>query len=256
MSFPAASGALLTRTATQLVVAALRLCREGLKAPGRTASTEQLTDGRLRLNEILDAWGADRLTIPSYLRTTHTLTANTTSYTIGIGGNINIVRPVSIDWAGLIIDTAGDPTTEIPIEVFTPQRWRAILQKGLSSSLAQGIYYDHAWTAGLGRIEPWPVPDVGTTQLVIYSYEALTEFADLTTAYSAPPGYMRAIRLALAVELAPEFGGSTRPTLAQDAKDALGIIKSANLRIVELQVDPALVSREGLWNWRTDTYNR
>jgi len=214
-----------------------------------------LDDGLARLNEILDAWGTQRLTMPHTLRTTHTLTSDTASYTVGIGGTINIVRPIAIDWATIVTDISDDPATEIQIDVLAPKQWMRIRQKALTSGLPQAVYYDRDWSAGLARLYPWPIPDVSTTQVVLYTKEALTRFEDLTTAYSSPPGYMRAMRLALAVELAPEFGGSTRPSLARDAAEALGDIKRPNLQLERLDLDPAIVGEGVGWNYLTGEYD-
>ena len=240
-------------TATQLIYRSLRLCKDGLVRPGRTASPEQLTDGLARLNDMIDAWGIERLTIFFVLRTEKTLADATASYTIGTGGSINIVRPASIESAGLILDTAADPTTEKPIHIFTDQEWQSIKQKGLTSTLVSGIYYDKQWTAGLATIYVWPVPTIGTTALILYTLQALTAFADLTTSYTFPPGYAEAIGYQLALRLAPEFGGLTDPATEKNATVALARLKRGNIRPVEVELDRATpgLHAGNVFDWRT-----
>lgn len=244
-------------TATQLIYGALRLCRDGLLRAGRTGSSEQYADGLLRLNDMIDAWALENLTIYYMPRTTKALTSGTATYTIGTGGNINIVRPTRIEAAALIIDTSADPETEVPIDVFTPQDWEGVRQKDLTSPYVQGIYYDFGWTAGLARITVWPVPTIDITSLVLYTLQALTAFADLVTNYTFPPGYAEALRYQLALRLAPEFGGLLAQADTEKlATKALAIVKRGNNRPVQATLDrrtPGLGAHPK-YDWRTDSF--
>lgn len=240
-------------TGLDLVSGSLKLL--GVLAAGETATGNDAQDALSRLNDMVDAWNLERLFIFTIVRTPKTLGSGTASYTIGTGGSINIVRPLWIDHAGLIIDTSASTPSEIPIEVFTDQRWQGIPQKTLQSGLAQGIFYDHAWSAGLGLVYPWPIPNVGTTQLVLYAPgTAVAAFADLTTDYTFPPGYKRMLRYNLAVELAPEFGRALDSTVATIAERTIGNVKRANSRPRELRCDPAVTGRRGAFDIRTGGY--
>ena len=66
-----------------------------------------------------------------------------------------------------------------------------------------GIYYDPSYPDG--RVYVVPVPDTALTITLVHD-EAFTALASVSTSLSFPPGYERALRYALAVELAPEFG--------------------------------------------------
>jgi hypothetical protein len=264
-------------TATQLIYRALRLCNGGLKRPGRTPSEEELADGLERLNGMLDEWAIQRLTMYFLLRTVTPLTANVQTYTIGLGGDINIVRPAEIDAARLIIDVSASPVTEIFIRVFSDQDWTNIQQKQLTNTLIQGIWFDHGWDtlggSGIGGFDSggydvvaasnvnqggliylWPIPTIGTTSLVIYTKQPLRVFADLTTDYSFPPGYESALQYQLGVRLAPEFGGLKDPNVERLADRLLGRVKVANIRPETIPVDTALRHPQmGVWDWRTGT---
>ena len=78
---------------------------------------------------------------------------------------------------------------------------------------------------------------------MLYLPTPLTEFADLSTAYTFPPGYERAIRSNLAVELAPFYGIPVSPDLRNQASSAMLRIKRANVRIREVPIDPSLTRR-------------
>lgn len=233
-------------TAHDLITASLKSI--GVIAAGETASAEDAADGLSRLNDLMDAFSTERLTIYEVVRTTKTLTAGTASYSIRSGGDINIVRPVWIERAGLIQDINADPQTEQPIRVLTDQEWARVAQKDFDSTYVQGIYYTHGWSAGeRSLIYVYPVPTTSTTALVLYTPGVATgEFADLTTDYTFPQGYRRFFRTALALELAPEFAAPISPELREQARDARANVKRANVRFAELGIDAALRSTGSL----------
>jgi hypothetical protein len=124
--------------------------------------------------------------------------------------------------------------------VFTAQRWQDVRQKNLSGSPAFGIFYDHAWAAGLGTITVYPKPTNNTTSLVIWCPTALTSIA-LATSYTWPPGVERAIQYNVAAELLPQF--PTTPDRAglilRMAAESLAIYKRTNYQPMELTADGA-----------------
>ena len=82
---------------------------------------------------------------------------------------------MSIPYAGIIVNNAVSPTTELPIPVFTTQEWAQLIwQKGLTSALAQGIYYDFSFdTSGFGIVTVW-LSDVFDSPLGVWSVLAGT----------------------------------------------------------------------------------
>lgn len=211
-----------------------------------TISSEDADLGFTLLNEWMDQLGVQRNAIYTVLRATpKTMTTDKASYTIGTGGEIDIVRPVWIQNVGLILDTGSPVLTEVPRRLFTDDEWAETSQKTLGSGLLRGIWYDHDWQAGLGKIYPWPVPNVGTTQLVLYVPTVLTEFDDLATDYTFPPGYERAIRTNLAAELMPYYPNQNRDDekIERQARTAMLRIKRANVRLQEVPIDRALTRR-------------
>lgn len=204
-----------------------------------------------RMNRWIESLALENLTLHHVVRTLQTLAASTASYTIGTGGTINVARPIEIQHAGLIIDTAATPKTEIPIRVFTDQEWQGIVQKDLTSSLAQGIYYDRGSVAGLGRIYPWPIPTVGTTQLALYALLQLTQFADLNTTYTLPTGYELFFETNVLTLIAKSFGKAVSEDQKIAARDAKTKLKRSNIRPVRIGVDAALLHNHSTFDWRT-----
>lgn len=223
----------------------------GVIGPGDALDNAVAQTVLRKANDWIDSLGLEQLLVFVLLRTVHTLGSGTASYTIGTGGTINIVRPVEIEAAGLIIDTAADPLTEIPIDILTEQRWQAVRQKDLETPLTQAIYYDHASVAGLGRIYPWPIPNVGTTALVLYTPQALTGFADLSTDYHFARGYTHFLKTNVLREIASMFGQTLSIEQIAAARDARAKVKRVNIRPYEATVDPALLVHRHTWDWRT-----
>lgn len=214
----------------------------GAIGAGETLDPDDAQDGLDALNDLVDSWRLDTLWATTITRATKVLAASTATYTIGSGGAINIERPDWIDAAGLILVTSGVPQTEIPIEVFTDQRWQGIPSKDLTAAVVSGLHYRHDYTAGLGTIELWPVPSVGTSTLVLYVPDVpITAFADGITAYTFAPGVKRAIRYNLAIELAPEHGRSVTSEIATIAERSLSAVKRRNQRPIELVADAGLL---------------
>lgn len=228
-------------SANDFIKRALQLI--GVVDPTETPSAEDAELGLDVLNQWIDGLGTERQSIYYVARTVKTLASSTATYTIGTGGSINIARPLWIQNAGLIINTSDPVPVEIPIRVLTDDEWAQVAQKSLTSNLLLGIYYDHNWSAGLGLISVWPIPNVGTTQLVLYTPTALTEFANLSTDYTFPPGYRTAILWNLANELAPFYpSAKPDPRIAQKAADKLAWLKRSNFRPSEVYIDSSVTA--------------
>lgn len=230
----------------------------GVNASGELPQGPEGSDALDIFNDFVDALGVERLAMHAVLRTVKTLTSTTASYTIGSGGDINIVRPMWIQDAMLIIDTGATYPTEIPIDVLDDDAYAAWPSKTLQNTQSSAIYFDHAWAAGLGRIYPLPIPNVGTTQLVLYTpSEPIAQVASLDTVVTFPPGVRRMLRKNLAIEFAPSYPGcAVSPLLLKQAMDSKAAWKRANVRPMVMGCDPALVGSGGSWNINTGTFKR
>jgi len=93
-----------TVTADGLVRSALRTL--GVYAAGEDPEDDEITDSIESCNEMIDAWATNNLTIPSSVREQFNLVAQQQNYTIGSGGNFNTERPLSIDAASIVINSA------------------------------------------------------------------------------------------------------------------------------------------------------
>ena len=207
---------------------------------GEAPTADESVDGLDWLNSMIDAWGLEELTKYMLLRTVQDLTESTASYTIGTGGTINIVRPTEIRFAGLTLDDTQTVPIEVDIDVLTDAEYARWPDKTKTTTYPRGVWYDHNWSAGLGRVYPLPIPDNSLGELVLYTPTAIAEFADLTTDYTFPPGYEDAIEYNIAVRLATPFGRSIPKFVARNAIASFAKIERSNLRLVEIDRDPTI----------------
>jgi hypothetical protein len=244
-------------TARDIITATLKSIR--VLGVGDVLYAEDANDALLRLNEWMDSLAGERLSMYYVTRTEKMLANDIQSYTIGLGGDINIVRPTHIESAGLIQELSVPTPFEKPIEVWTDQRWQGCRQKTLTSAYPTAVYYDHNWVPtpsptgpGLGRIYLWPIPiDCARSALVLYTPVALPEFASLDTNYTFPPAYRRFIRTNFAADIASEYGKQLTADQVASARQAKANVKRLNIRPVEARVDPALIRGFDYFDWRT-----
>jgi hypothetical protein len=237
------SSTLGVTTANDIIYAALRAL--GVLRPGMTASSDAMADGLAWLNDMVDAWNAERLMIPALVRETMVLTPGTQEY--AMPGNTS-ARPGRIEHAGIVVSGS---TIEDPIELLTAQRWAGIALKSQAGT-PSAIYDDRQMPTAYLYV--WPVP-VSADTLALYGWQTLAGFADLTTEYGFGPGYVQALKTCLASAIAPHFIGQAKipqPLLSKidmDAVAAKARIKSRNTPMIEMRCDPALTgTRGGRWD--------
>lgn len=198
----------------------------GTISSGESLSADEAADGLNSLNDLLDSWSTDGLLIPAMVREEFTLVPSTASYTIGTGGAFSTTNPQLIEEARLL-DTSGT-AFEIPLRIFNDQEYADIKIKTLTTSQAQGIYFQRG--APLSTIYVYPVPSTAN-KLVLYSKKALSNFASVNDSISLPPGYQRALRYNLALELAVEYGKAPREEIVMMAQDL-------KAQLIRMNTDP------------------
>lgn len=240
-------------TGLDIIKRAMKLA--GALMAGETPTDDEAQDCLTHLNDLLDSWSAQSLTLFAQRRNAFNLTTDTQAYTIGAGGTFNIVRPLWVLSAKVIQDRNATTPIEIPCEVLTVEQWAAIPVKSTKSTFPYSLWYDHAWSAGLGTISVYPIPDNGTAQLVLYTPTPHTAFADLAvTDYTFPPGYAEALRYNLAKRLFVEFGRQADPLVVQMADETLAFVKRANERPALARCGPEFIAigrRKAGFDWRS-----
>lgn len=242
-------------TWADLITASLK--RINVLQANESPSPEDQADAFLRLQDLMESWQTERLTQAYILRTTWTITSTkgtlASPYTVGTGGDINVLRPVIIDHVNYQ-DTSVTPTLERPLSYLTDDAWAAIPQKNLTGALPVACYYNPTYASGLGSIYLWMIPTQANLQGVLYAPSATATPVNLTDTVLLPPGYKRFIRENLAVELATEFlqNVPVDPTLVHSAMESKAQIKVANMRPLDMSIDAALTLRNGIYDINAD----
>ena len=224
----------------------------GVIAADDTPTASDVMSALRALNRLLDQWAAERLMIYTVSRTTFALSSGDQSYTVGSGGNFNVARPVRIDHFTIYDDTEATPD-EQSLEELTDDAYALIRQK--TATGPEPIYYYYNPTFPTGTLFLWPSPTSDDLTGALYAPQQVSEFAEtpagLDTAISLPPGYRRMLVKNLAMELAPSFERSPTPELREQAADSKSIVKLANVRMMDMSVDPGWLSGGG---YRFDIY--
>lgn len=234
------------------------ICRGALQAlgvvgAGDTPSAEDSSIALELLNGLLDQWAAERLAIYFSTRTEVTIVASDGSYTVGSGGDVNIVRPVYLDEVRLLNNNV-TPSIETPLTWLDDQAYRAWPMKTQTNTYPIAWWYNPTFTSSRGTLELLPIPTGSGLEFVVYSPTAIARYAAITDTFSLPPGYERMLRMNLAMELAAPFEREPSALVTRGARESLATVKRANIRPVELQLSCAALigSNRGRYDIYTD----
>jgi hypothetical protein len=234
--------------ATSLISSSLRLINatDAYNGP----SVQELNDGLEIANDLLDSWNAEWLTKFGVNINEFPLTQNQQTYTLGTGGNFNIPRPSSIQAMSIVSLQNPAQPLELGIPILTDDQWQQLPVKIIYGSLPTQAYDDGAFP--FRNISFWTIPTVAVN-VRIYSSPLLTQFPDLITDIEFPPGYDKALRFNLAVDLAPEWGEEVPASVAAQAQMTKAVIKANNIVQVYSQCEAMLTNRGGYgYDYRSD----
>lgn len=224
-------------TVRDLIRGSMRLI--GAVATGETPSADEQADALVVLNDMLDSWSTEGLTIFAAVRESFSLTAGQSSYTLGPSGNFNTTRPTRIERAAVELSTGA----ELPIRILSLDEWAEVTLKSTQSTIPQSAYIETS--NPLETVNLWPVPNA-SGNLVLYSHKALSSFANVNDTVTFPPGYAKVLRYGLALELAPEYGKAADPAIAIQFTEAKENIKRANIKPSYMDSDVAgMTGRRG-----------
>ena len=218
-------------TALDIINGALRLLQ--VKSSDAALTAEEANDALDSLNTMIDGWSTGSLMVYHATKESFMLTPGQSTYTIGTGGNFNTSRPVDILQATLTVNGSDYGVTPVGFDDYADIRL-----KTLSTTFVEQLYYEKSFP--LGNIYLYPVPNSAST-LTIYSNKQLTEFTSLTDTFVFPNGYKKAMKYALAMDLAPEYQRDAGDDVRRTAVSAVAAIKRMNRRPVTMQPDSAVM---------------
>lgn len=206
----------------------------------QTLTADEVSDCLRVFNDVLEDWSTQKLAVYGQANQSFNTVANQALYTIGAGGNWNTVRPVRIqEPAYATISGVSFPYTPITQADYNLIGYKT--QGGGGTDSPQFYLYVNEYPLGLVTL--WPVPSA--IFAITFSIDrTLTAVANAATSISFPPGYAKAFKYTMAVELSPLFGKkiSNYPDVLAIQKETFGNIKRANQEPPLLQYDSALLS--------------
>jgi hypothetical protein len=220
-------------TARDLIQSVYRLI--GVLAVGQTMSGDRAQVGLDALNQMLDAWNVDGLTLYSTTTSVIPTVAAQSTYTIGpTGDQVVAVRPTHLISA-MYRDSASSPASNSILTILTAADYTLISSKLTDNSIPMFLYYEPSFPNGSMTL--FPVPSE-PKQLVIQYLAPHSTALTLNSTISFPPAYTMAIRFNLALILAMEAGRQDiSPSIVQQAYETKTLIERANLRVPTLSYD-------------------
>lgn len=218
-------------TAHDMIVRAMKLAL--VLGEGETPSAEQAVDALATLNDMLQGWNLNSLAVYQSVSETFNLVPLQSTYTIGAGANFNTSRPVRIN--SMYVTYQG---VSYPVEAINQDEYDSLTLKSMRQTLPAMFLYRN--TDPAGTLTLWPAPDQALP-LTISADRVLTEITSLAATLAFPPGYAKAIRSNLALELSPEYGREPTSGLVKMARESLAEVKRANRTPVYAEYDPALI---------------
>lgn len=215
---------------SDLIRSSMRLI--GVIATGETPTADEANDGLLVLNDLLENWSTENLSVWGSSNQTFVLVPGQSIYTIGPLGNWVTDRPMDILDAYMTFSGV-----DFPVVCINQEQYNEINLKSMQQPIVERLLYVNEFP--LGKVTVWPVP-TQANNLTLTMGRILDFPVALTDTLTGPPGFLKALRYCLAVEFAPEFGVEASPTVLAVANDAKGDYKRSNMTEVVAQYDAAL----------------
>jgi len=189
----------------------------------QTLTANETTDCLRALNDLIEDWSTQSLAVYGLSNQTFNTIIGTATYTIGSGANWVTNRPVRIN--GDAYSTVSG--VAVPCVSVTQDEYDAIQIKAQTQEYPDCFLFVNEYPLGLVTL--WPVPSAVTP--VTFSMDMLLNSVPAAaTVLQFPPGYMKAFKYALGVELAPVFGKKIEnyPKIIDIANTSFANIKRAN----------------------------
>jgi hypothetical protein len=192
-------------------------------AENETPSAAMSQDGLMAMNQMIDSWDTERLSVFCTQDQVFTWPAGEYIRTLGPSGDFIGLRPVLLDEATYF----RDPGTNVSfgIKFINQQQYDGIAVKTVTSTYPQVIFVNMGFPDVTMSIYPRPTRDL---EWHFVSVQKLDEPATLVTDLLFPPGYLRAFTYNLAMEMAPEYGVEPSPQVQRIAMTSKRNLKRIN----------------------------
>ncbi|MES1987323.1 MAG: hypothetical protein V4440_04700 [Pseudomonadota bacterium] len=205
----------------------------GVLADQETPTASQSVGALVKLNDLIESWNLDPQRVYGATERILPMVASQASYTIGVGGDLNITRP-NIVTAAYIRNTSYTVPNQqdMPMALLTDQQWANLPNKFVTGTFPYAIWFDNTYPLVTAHVSP--VPTVGTYSVIFWDSD-IDAILTLNTVLSLPPGYKRALKYALYIELAPSYQIEVPQSIVTLAASSKQSVDRNNLQINELQ---------------------
>jgi hypothetical protein len=207
-------------TVRDLITGSLRLI--GASSQGEAASASEMSESLFALNDMIESWSTEGFTVFNTVKQSFPLVPGQSKYLIGLDVSNDFVTEIP-----LIIENASVLTngSEMYLRTVESKEYSEIVNKDIQSAYPSILYFNR--NAPSSEIILWPVPNEAK-DLILYSQKKLGSFSSINDTIQMPPGYTKALRYNLAVELAPEYGKEPSNTVISQALESKTIISRIN----------------------------
>lgn len=234
-------------TAGDQINAALRLL--GVLAEGEVPSAATSQDALAAFRQLVDSWNTERLSVYNTQDQVFTWPAGQISRTLGPTGNFVGNRPVQLDDSTYF----RDPSTGVSygVKFINQAQYNGIAVKTVTSTFPQVVWINQEYPDITITVYPKPTRDL---EWHFVSVDELTQPVGLTTQLLIPPGYLRAFKYNLAMEIAPEFGVEPSPQVQRIAMTSKRNIKRINDPCDVMAMPAAMVVNRQRFNVYSGNY--
>ena len=208
-------------TAFDQIKASLRLI--GQLAEGEEPSPQAAQDALSAMNQMIDSWNTERLAVFCTEDQVFNWPAGEITQTLGPSGDFVGNRPILIDDATYFRDASTN--VSYGIKLINQQQYNGIAVKTVTSTYPQVMFVNNTFPDITMTIYPQPTR---VLEWHFVSVQELTKPATLNTVLSFPPGYLRAFKYNLAMEIANEFGVEPMPQVQRIAMTSKRNLKRIN----------------------------
>ena len=192
--------------------------------PGQTPSPDVSTEALNVSNEILGSWSHEGLLVPTHAVTSFSLTAGTSSYTLGAGATWNT--------SGLAIKVKGALASlgnfQGGVQVMPMGKFEASIQNGLGRTAVLPSKMGIDKSAPTRNVMVWPIPNSSSATILLTYWLPLALLVNLTDTLSfAEPAFELALRNELTNRMANSFRSPVTEAMAaaaQSSKAALATV--------------------------------
>lgn len=209
----------------------------GVIADQQTPTSSQSVGALVKLNDLIESWNIDPQKLYGATQYVIPFVAGQDTYTIGVGGDLNVPRPNMITQAFVRNNFGPDSQKQdIPITILNDQQWADIPVKEMQGTFPFAVWFNMTYPQIVAHITP--IATGSNYSLVFWDNNDNATLA-LNTVLVLPPGYKRALKYGLFIELAAGYQLPVPDSIQTLAATSKMSIDRQNLQINTLQTSNA-----------------